>query len=166
MFIKETFFSAQMLGFFLFYSLYCLFIFSCGCAGSSFLLCGLFLRDCSRCGARASHCCGISCQEHRLQVCGLIQCSSQAPELRFSSCGAQAQSLCDMWDLPGPDIEPVSPELAGRFFSTGPLGKPSVGMFNEIFFNQPSQKTRQLYCVFFPLFTTLFSPRRFDEPSS
>ena len=32
-------------------------------------------------------------------------------------------------------IEPVSPALAGRFFSTGPPGKPSVGKFNEIFFN-------------------------------
>ena len=28
-------------------------------------------------------------------------------------------------DLPGPGIEPTSPELAGRFFTTEPLGKPS-----------------------------------------
>ena len=28
-----------------------------------------------------------------------------------------------MWDLPGLGIEPVSPVLAGRFFTTGPPGK-------------------------------------------
>ena len=27
-------------------------------------------------------------------------------------------------DLPDPGIEPVSPALAGRFFTTEPLGKP------------------------------------------
>ena len=26
-------------------------------------------------------------------------------------------------DLPDPGVEPVSPELAGRFFTTGPSGK-------------------------------------------
>ena len=29
-----------------------------------------------------------------------------------------------MWDLPGPGIEPESPALAGRFFTTEPPGKP------------------------------------------
>ena len=28
-----------------------------------------------------------------------------------------------MWDLPRPEFEPVSPALAGRFFTTGPSGK-------------------------------------------
>ena len=28
-----------------------------------------------------------------------------------------------MWDLPGPGIEPVSPALAGGFFTTEPPGK-------------------------------------------
>ena len=28
-----------------------------------------------------------------------------------------------MWDLPGPGIKPVSPELPDRFFTTGPPGK-------------------------------------------
>ena len=28
-------------------------------------------------------------------------------------------------DLPDPGIEPVSPALAGRFFTTEPLGKPA-----------------------------------------
>ena len=29
-----------------------------------------------------------------------------------------------MWDLPGPGLEPVSPALAGGFFTTAPPGKP------------------------------------------
>ena len=37
---------------------------------------------------------------------------------------AQAQLLYDMWDLPGSGMEPVSPALAGRFFTTEPPGKP------------------------------------------
>ena len=28
-----------------------------------------------------------------------------------------------MWDLPGPGVEPVSPELAGRFSAAGLPGK-------------------------------------------
>ena len=30
-------------------------------------------------------------------------------------------------DLPDPGIEPVSPALAGRFFTAEPLGKPLIG---------------------------------------
>ena len=43
---------------------------------------------------------------------------------RLSSCGSRAQSLCSMWDLPRPGLEPVSPALAGRFSTTAPPGKP------------------------------------------
>ena len=45
--------------------------------------------------------------------------------------GAQAQLLGleglvagSMWDLPGSEIEPVSPALAGGFLTTEPAGKP------------------------------------------
>ena len=38
---------------------------------------------------------------------------SRALERRLSSCGAWAQWLRGMWDLPGPGLEPVSPALAG-----------------------------------------------------
>ena len=51
--------------------------------------------------------------EHRLQT------------RRLSSCGARAQLLRGMWDLPRPGLEPVSPALAGRFSTTAPPGKPS-----------------------------------------
>ena len=53
-----------------------------------------------------------------------MRTSSQAPEL--SSCGKRAQLLHSVWDLPGPEIEPMSPALAGRFFTSGPPGKPSL----------------------------------------
>ena len=55
--------------------------------------------------------------EHRLQT------------RRLSSCGAWAQLLRGMWDLPRPGLEPVSPALAGRFPTTAPPGKPSIHFF-------------------------------------
>ena len=42
----------------------------------------------------------------------------------FSSCGAWAELPHGMWDLPGSGIEPVSPALAGQFFTTEPPEKP------------------------------------------
>ena len=50
--------------------------------------------------------------EHRLQMC------------RLSNCGSQAQPLHGMWDPPRQGLEPVSPALAGRFSTTAPPGKP------------------------------------------
>ena len=35
-----------------------------------------------------------------------------------------------MWDLPGPGIEPVSPALAGGFFTTETPGSPILNDFN------------------------------------
>ena len=55
--------------------------------------------------------------EHRLQT------------RRLSNCGSRAQLLCDMWDLPRPGLEPVSPALAGRFSTTAPPGKPKNMQF-------------------------------------
>ena len=34
-----------------------------------------------------------------------------------------------MWDLPGPEMEPVVPELQGKFFITGPPGKPRAAVY-------------------------------------
>ena len=51
--------------------------------------------------------------EHRLQT------------RRLSSCGSRAQLLSGMWDLPRPELEPVSPALAGSLSTTAPPGKPS-----------------------------------------
>ena len=59
--------------------------------------------------------------EHRLQT------------RRLSSCGAQAQLLHGMWDLPRPGLEPVSPASAGRFSTTAPPGK----LHSKMFFDAP-----------------------------
>ena len=38
-------------------------------------------------------------------------------------CGAWAWLPCSTWNLPGPEIKPVSPTLGGRFSTVGPPGK-------------------------------------------
>ena len=55
--------------------------------------------------------------EHRLQT------------RRLSSCGSRAYLLRGMWDLHRPGLESVSPELAGRFSTTVPPGKPPNSIF-------------------------------------
>ena len=73
----------------------------------------------SRCGKggaplwyslQAFHCSNFSGGARALEQMGVSSCSPWA--LLFPS----------MWDLPGPEIEPVSPVLAGRFVTTGPPG--------------------------------------------
>ena len=105
--------------------------FTFSCAGSA-LLHGLFSRReeqglLSSCSVRASHCVGFSCgawdlgaRTYVIAAHGLSNCSSQALENRLSSCGTWAQLLLSMCDLPGSGIEPVSPALAGRFFTSKP----------------------------------------------
>ena len=83
------------------------------------------------CGVWASHCSGFSCcrawalgvQASVVVAHGLSRSGSRAPECRLSSCGARAQLLHGMWDLPGPGLEPVSPTLAGGFLTPAPPGK-------------------------------------------
>ena len=53
---------------------------------------------------------------------------------RLNSCGSRAQLLRDMWDLPRPGLEPVSPALAGRFSTTAPPGKPRSVAFSDVRF--------------------------------
>ena len=57
-------------------------------------------------------------------ACGLGSCVSSALEQSLSSCGVQTGLLLGMWDLPGLGVEPLSPTLAGGFFTTKPPGKP------------------------------------------
>ena len=67
--------------------------------------------------------------------CGtqLSSCSLRALEHRLSSCGAWAQLLRGMWDLPGPGIEPMSPALAGGFLTTAPPGNSCTIQFFKMF---------------------------------
>ena len=83
----------------------------------------------SSCTVQASHWAGFSCYR------------AQAPECRLSSCGAQAQLSCGMWDLPGPGIKPMSSALEGEFLSTGPPEKSSpfsflIGVFRPLTFKR------------------------------
>ena len=57
-------------------------------------------------------------------ACGLSRHSSWALQLRLNSCGVRAQLLRDTWDPSGSGIKPVSPALAGGFFTTELPGKP------------------------------------------
>ena len=50
---------------------------------------------------------------------GLSSLGSWTLEHRLNSCGTQA-----MLDLLSPDVDPMSPALAGGCFTTEPLGKP------------------------------------------
>ena len=106
-----------------------------GCVGSS-LLCAGFLQL-WRAGPtlcfseQAFPCSGFSycgawapCARASVVVArGLSSCGSWAVEHRLNSCGARAQLLRGMWDLPGPGLKPVSPALTGRFLTTAPPGK-------------------------------------------
>ena len=79
-----------------------------------------------RWGAWASHCGGFSC----CRVWAPGPQTSAVAAHGLSSCGIQAQFLQGMWDLPGPGVKPVSPALAGGFFTTEPPGKVSLESLN------------------------------------
>ena len=64
---------------------------------------------------------------------GFSRCGSRALERRLSSCGARAQLLHSMRDLPGPGLEPVSPALAGGLLTTAPPGKSGNHYFDLCF---------------------------------
>ena len=74
----------------------------------------------------ASHCVAFLVGEHRLWVLRRHSCGSPALEHRLSRRGAWALSLHGMRGLSGSGMEPVSPALAGRFFTTEPSGKPWI----------------------------------------
>ena len=52
-----------------------------------------------------------------------------------SSCGAETYLPQSMWNLPGPGIQPVSPQLADRFPATVPPGKPNSQLLHCVFFS-------------------------------
>ena len=57
---------------------------------------------------------------------GFSSCSSRTLELRLRRA---AYGLSYVWDLPGPGIEPASPELAGGYFTTKPPRKSRSSTF-------------------------------------
>ena len=127
-----------------FFKLY-LFIYF-GCAGSSLLL--RLLSRCSkqgllsRCSVWASHHGGFSLRSVGSRACGLRGCGAQV-----NSCGAWAYLLHGMWGHSG-GVEPVSPALAGGFFTTEP----------------PGNKTFQVSVWRFPAESILRKPGLFPPP--
>ena len=85
---------------------------------------------------------------------GLRSCGSWALAHGLSSCGTGAWLPCSMWDPPRPGIEPMSPVLAGRFFTTESPGKPSARLFQSLEFrrrwrgHQASSASKQLIDFF------------------
>ena len=55
---------------------------------------------------------------------GLSSCGSWALEHGLNSCGAWIYLFLSTWDPPKPGNKPLSPALAGGFFTTEPPGKP------------------------------------------
>ena len=66
----------------------------------------------SSCGAQVSHCGGFACR--------------RAVSREGSVVVVHRLSCWGMWNLPRPGIEPMSPALAGEFFTTGPPGKSRI----------------------------------------
>ena len=72
-----------------------------------------------------------------------VEVTSLVVEHRLKSCCTWASLFCGMWDLPRPRIEPVSPALAGRFFTNEPPGKPPFFLFIVIIFNLGGGRNRE-----------------------
>ena len=85
-----------------------------GCSSLRFT--GFSSRWLFSCGAQA-----VGVQASVVAVLGLSCCSSWAPELALSS-GAQALSLCSMWESSPTRGQTIA--LQGRFSASGSPGKP------------------------------------------
>ena len=80
-------------------------------------------------GSTGSRCTGFSNSSIRLCSCG-----SRALECGLSSYGTRAhtcQLLQGMWNPYGPEVEPMSPALAGEFLSTASPGKSLLCFLNS-----------------------------------
>ena len=61
----------------------------------------------------------------RLQELQRVGSVAVTPGLQGTGCVVVAHKFsCHMWALPGSGIEPMSPAVAGSFFTTEPPGKP------------------------------------------
>ena len=103
-------------GLYLAFNFFFFFNFIFGCVGSSFCA-----RAFSSCGKRGPLFIAV---HGPLTIMASLVVEHGLQTRRLSSCGSRAQLLREMWYLPRPGLEPVSPALAGRFSTTAPPGKP------------------------------------------
>jgi len=60
-----------------------------------------------------------------------LDCSPPVPSVHGIS-QARIQEQVAIQDLPDPGIKPMSPALAGRFFTTEPPGKPLASAYSPV----------------------------------
>ena len=93
-----------------------------------FILAMLGLHHCVRAFSSSGERGLLSSCSVQLSHRGGFSCGSQAPGTVLArglhSCDTQAQLPLGMWDLPRPEIKPVSLALQGGFLTTVPPGKP------------------------------------------
>ena len=75
--------------------------------------------------------------------------------LGFSSCGTGAQLLHVRWNLPGAGIEPVSPALAGGFFTTVPPVKPAKFLKTHNMWGKKQEAKLSVFYMSYEIKTTL-----------
>ena len=76
------------------------------------------------------------------RVQGLISSGSRPLERRFNSCGAPIQLPWGLRDSPGSGIEPMSPEMAGWFFTAEPPGPGASAVKNP-----PTKQEMQVWSL-------------------
>ena len=140
----------NILSVFLFLWFHFMHLFIFGCAGSCCSM-GFSLVVASR-GCSSWPCEGFSLQwlltlhSMALGLTSFSSCSSWALEYRLNSCGTQAELFWVMWNLPKPRIKPVSPALAGGFFTTEPPRKPSKLFSNRICWSGKTFQRNETFC--------------------
>ena len=83
------------------------------------------------CNTQAFHHCGFSCGAQGLGT----QASGVAADSVVVAYGLSCSH--SIWNLPKPGIKPVSPALAGRFLASGPQGKSTCVIFNQVNLRHP-----------------------------
>ena len=73
----------------------------------------------------------------------------------FNSRGTGAQLLHGMWNLPGAGIEPVSPALAGGFFTTVPPVKPAKFLKTHNMWGKRQKAKLSVFYMSYEIKTTL-----------
>ena len=81
-------------------------------------------------------------------ICGSVVAAHGDLEHRLKSCGTRASLFHGLWDFSGSRIEPVSPALAGRFFTTEPPGKPKKEIFKQGMGRREMWKHEGLVCIY------------------